>query len=120
MLGKVVYISDNMAHVKLEPGTKIVTNLINIHVILEDEQKRVLGEILDVDDNLIKIGLLGEYVGDVFYSGVIRKPTLSAKIRIISSEELSVITGYNDSSSLLLGMSPLYNSYPVYTNINKF
>lgn len=120
MLGKIVYISDNEAHVRLEPGTKIATNLINIHVILEDEQKRVLGEIVDVDDNLIKVGLLGEYVDNVFYSGVIRKPTLSAKIRIINNEELSVITGRNDATSLLLGVSPLYNNYPVYADINKF
>ena len=33
MLGKIVYISDNEAHVKLQEGAKIVTNLINIHVI---------------------------------------------------------------------------------------
>ena len=119
MLGKIVYISDNEAHVKLEPGTKIATNLINIHVILEDEEKRVLGEIVDVDDNLLKIGLLGEYVDNIFYSGVIRKPTLSAKIRVINSDELSVITGKNDQNSLLLGGSPLYNNYPVYADINK-
>ena len=41
MLGKIVYISDNEAHVKLEPGTKIATNLINIHVILENKKKRL-------------------------------------------------------------------------------
>ena len=119
MLGKVVYISDNEVHIRLNEGTNIVTNLINIHVILEDEQKRVLGEIVDVSENLIKVGLLGEYAGDTFYSGVIRKPTLNSKIRIISNEELSVITGRNDNNSFLLGMSPLYNNYPVYCNINK-
>ena len=119
MLGKIVYVSDNEAHVKLQEGTKVVTNLINIHVILEDDHKRVLGEIVDVNENLLKIGLLGEYVGDVFYSGVIRKPTLNAKIRIINGEELSVITGRNNESSFLLGVSPLYNDYPVYVDINK-
>lgn len=119
MLGKIVYISDNEAHVKLQEGTKVVTNLINIHVILEDDHKRVLGEILDINENLLKIGLLGEYVGNVFYSGVIRKPTLNAKIRIINGEELSVITGRNNESSFLLGVSPLYNNYPVYVDINK-
>lgn len=119
MLGKVVYISDNEAHVKINEGMNIVTNLVNIHVILEDEEKRVLGEIVDVSDNLLKIGLLGEYVGNVFYSGVIRKPTLNSKIRIISGEELSVITGKNDTNSFSLGVSPLYNNYPVYGDINK-
>lgn len=119
MLGKVVYISDNEAHVKINEGMNITTNLINIHVILEDEQKRVLGEIVDIDKDIIKIGLLGEYVGNVFYSGVIRKPTLNSKIRIINNEELGVITGKNDISSFLLGVSPLYNSYPVYVDINK-
>ena len=119
MLGKIVYISDNEAHVKIQEGTQIATNLINIHVILEDEHKRVLGEIVDVNENILKIGLLGEYVGNVFYSGVIRKPTLNAKIRIINGDELSVITGKNDENSFLLGVSPLYNNYPVYADINK-
>ncbi len=119
MLGKVVYISDNEAHVKINEGMNIVTNLVNIHVILEDEEKRVLGEIVDVNENLLKIGLLGEYVGNVFYSGVIRKPTLNSKIRIINGEELSVITGKNDTNSFSLGVSPLYNNYPVYGDINK-
>ena len=119
MLGKVIYISDNEAHVKISEGINITTNLINIHVILEDDQKRVLGEIVDIDKNILKIGLLGEYDGNVFYSGVIRKPTLNAKIRIINDEELGVITGKNDASSFLIGVSPLYNSYPVYVDINK-
>lgn len=119
MLGKVVYVSDNEVHVRVPDGANIVTNIINIHVILEDEQKRVVGEVVDITGNLIKIGLLGEYVGDTFYTGVIRKPTLNAKIRIINNEELSVITGRNDINSFHLGVSPLYNNYPVYGDINK-
>lgn len=119
MLGKVVYISDNEAHVKISQGMNIVTNLVNIHVILEDAEKRVLGEIVDVSGDLLKIGLLGEYVGNVFYSGVIRKPTLNSKIRIINEEELAVITGKDDINSFRLGVSPLYNNYPVYGDINK-
>lgn len=119
MLGKVVYVSDNEVHVRVPDGSNIVTNIINIHVILEDEQKRVVGEVVDITGNLIKIGLLGEYVEDTFYTGVIRKPTLNAKIRIINNEELSVITGRNDANSFPLGVSPLYNNYPVYGDINK-
>lgn len=119
MLGKVVYVSDNEVHVKVPENSNIVTNIINIHVILEDEQKRVVGEVVDITGNLIKIGLLGEYVGNTFYTGVIRKPTLNAKIRIINNEELSEITGKSDVNSFSLGVSPLYNNYPVYGNINK-
>ncbi len=119
MLGKVVYVSDNEVHVRVPEGSNLVTNIINIHVILEDEQKRVVGEVVDITGNLIKIGLLGEYVGDIFYTGVIRKPTLNAKIRIINNSELSEITGKNDIDSFSLGVSPLYNNYPVYGNINK-
>ncbi len=119
MLGKVVYVSDNEVHVRVPESSNLVTNIINIHVILEDEQKRVVGEVVDITGNLIKIGLLGEYVGNVFYTGVIRKPTLNAKIRIINNDELSVITGRNDANSFHLGVSPLYNNYPVYGNINK-
>ena len=40
------------------------------------------------------------------------------KIRIINANELAELTGYNDSHGMILGLSPLYNNYPIKVNID--
>lgn len=119
MLGKIVYISNNMAHVQIPPNVKISTNLMNMHVIFEDEKKKVLGEIDDIGQDLIKIRFLGEIVNNQFVGGVIRKPTIESNIRMINSEELKIIIGTNDKNSFMLGTSALYDNYPIMVNINE-
>ena len=119
MLGKIVYISNNMAHVQIPPNVKVSTNLMNMHVIFEDEKKKVLGEIDDIGQDLIKIRFLGEIVNNQFVGGVIRKPTIESNVRMINSEELKLIIGYNDKNSFMLGTSALYDNYPIMVNINE-
>ena len=119
MLGKIIYISNNMAHVQIPNNIKISTNLMNMHVIFEDEKKKVLGEIDDIGENIIKIRFLGEIVNNQFVGGVIRKPTMESNVRMINSEELKLIIGYNDKNSFMLGTSALYDNYPIMVNINE-
>ena len=119
MLGKIIYISNNMAHVQIPPNVKVSTNLMNMHVIFEDEKKKVLGEIDDISQDLIKIRFLGEIVNNQFVGGVIRKPTIESNVRMINSEELKLIIGYNDKNSFMLGTSALYDNYPIMVNINE-
>lgn len=118
MFGRIVYISDNVAHIEIPEGTPVATNLMNMHVVFEDELKKILGEVEDISEKLIKVGFLGEIVDNHFVGGVIRKPTLSAKIRVITKEELGLIVGAPTAGSMLLGVSPLYDEYPIYVNIN--
>ncbi len=118
MFGRIVYISDNVAHIEIPEGTPVATNLMNMHVVFEDEKKKILGEVEDISEKLIKVGFLGEIVDNHFVGGVIRKPTLSAKIRVITKEELGLIVGAPTNGSMLLGVSPLYDEYPIYVNIN--
>lgn len=118
MFGSIVYISDNLAHIKVQDGVPIATNLMNLHVIFEDENKKILGEVEDISKEIIKVRFLGEIVGNKFVGGVIRKPTLSAKLRIITNEEVSLIVGENNKNSIVLGHSPLYDNYPIRVDIN--
>src|SRR5574344_69812 len=105
MLGKIVYINNNTANVAIPEGTRISTNLINMHIIFEDEKKKVLGEIVDISSQLIKIRFLGEIVDNKFIGGVIRKPTVNANVRMINSEELKLLIGENKPGTFLLGTS---------------
>lgn len=118
MLGKIVYISNNTAHIKIPDGVKVATNLMNMHIVFEDENKKVLGEIDDISSDLIKVRFLGEIVDNSFIGGVIRKPTIEANTRLIKPEELKIIMGENKPGNFLLGTSALYNNYPLYIDIN--
>lgn len=118
MFGKIIYISDNVAHIEIPEGTPVAENLMNMHVVFEDDKKKILGEIEDISEKIIKIGFLGEIVNGKFVGGVIRKPTLSSKIRVITKEELALIIGDDTPGSMVLGMSPLYDDCPIRVDIN--
>ena len=119
MLGKIVYIGDNVAHLQIDKTQRLAENLMNMHIIFEDHNKKILGEAYDVGEDIIKVRFLGEIVGNHFVGGVIRKPTLSAKPRMITPEEIRLIVGEDNDSSLPLGHSPLYDNCPIHVDINE-
>ena len=116
MFKEIVAISKNYAMVRIE-GTSS-DDLLNMNLVFEDGGKKILGEVEEVDGNQIKVNFLGEFIEGKFYSGIIRKPSLSAKVRMIEKEELGELVGDNDKESMILGLSPLYNDYPVKINID--
>ena len=119
MLGKIVYVSDNSAHIKIELEKIGSIDLLNVHVIFEDDKKKILGEVRDISEDMMVVHFLGEIVNNKFIGGVIRKPNLKSRIRIISKQELSYILGNNDDKSFLVGYSALYDDMPIRCNINE-
>ena len=117
MFEKILSISKNNAIVKV--SNNIGDDILNYNVILEDKDKKILGEIDEIINNEAKITFLGEFINNRFYSGIIRRPTLNAVIRIINKDELGELVGDNDTKTMILGVSPLYNSYPIKVNINE-
>ncbi len=116
MFKEITAISKNYAIVKID--NVINDDLLNLNVIFEENNKRILGEIEEIINNEAKITFLGEFINDKFFDGIIRKPSINAKIRIINGNELAELTGYNDSTAMMLGLSPLYNNSPVKINID--
>ena len=118
MFGKIIYISDNTAEIAIPEGTPVATNLMNMHVVFEDENKKILGEVEDISKETIKVTFLGEILPDRFIGGVIRKPTMEAKLRLITKEELALIIGKPGVGRFELGVSPLYDDYPILGDVN--
>ena len=118
MFDKIVYLSDNIAHVTLSKTNQLSFNIMNMHVVFADQEKCILGEIEDIDEKLVKIRFLGEFNNNRFISGTIRKPLLNATIRLITQEEIPFIMGENTNENVFIGMSPLYNNYPIFSPIN--
>ena len=118
MFGKILYISDTEAHVEIPKDGSLSTNIMNMHVIFEDEKKKILGEVEDISSEIIKIRFLGEIVNNKFVGGVIRKPTFNSSLRLINQEEVALILGDDTASSFIIGESPLYDSHPISVDIN--
>ena len=118
MFGKILYISDNIAHVENKMNRDVAADLMNIHVIFEAKDQRILGEIVELNDEIIKIKFLGEYLGKKYLNGVLRKPLLNSNIRIINGEELMELVGTYTDKSFVLGDSAIYKNFKVCPSIN--
>lgn len=120
MFERIVFISDQGASVKLKEGADLAINLMNLHLVFEDKEKKVLGEVDDLQDGVVNTRFLGEIVNGHLIGGVLRKPSLDASIRVIEQNEIPMIVGENKPGNMLMGVSPFYNDYPVYLDVNNF
>ncbi len=119
MLGKVLTITKNSAIVSVNKETiNGIKDLINLHVVFEDADKKILGEVDSIEQDTIKVSFLGELTDNDFIGGLIKKPSLDANVRIINQEELKILTG-NEDRSIRLGVSPLYNDFPLNVSIDE-
>ena len=118
MFGKIIYISNSGATIEVNENTQL-SNLMNLHVVFEDGNRRILSEVETVDDNTIKVNFLGELINNIFVGGVIMKPSLESKLRIITPEELTAIVGTKNENTMYIGTSPLYDNCQIYTEINE-
>ncbi len=117
MFKEITAISKNYAIVKISKG--INEDILNLNAIFEERNKKILGEIEEIIDDTVKISFLGEFIDGKFYSGIIRKPSLTSNVRLINTDELNELVGVNDRYSMMLGLSPLYNNYPIRINIDR-
>lgn len=120
MFGKIKFIGENVAHVSKLESLADEADLMNIHVVFEAQDQKILGEVEEVNDTLIKIRFLGEFLPSGKYvSGVIRKPVLNSNIRPVNSSELMELVGKYDSTTFKVGQSSIYKDYTVCANINN-
>ncbi len=119
MLDKIIFINDNIAKIMITSDEALKENLVNIHLVFEDGERRILGEVNEVDNNIIIVQFLGEFKNNLFIPGIIKKPKLTSIVRVISEEELSIIMTKNDTKSFNLGKSILYDGYPVNVNVDS-
>ena len=120
MFDRIIYISDKSANVKLVENHDKTINLMNLHLIFEDRDKKVLGEVDDLDGDIVKVRFLGEIVDGRLIGGVLRKPSLDAAVRVIEQSEIPMIVGEEKQGYMELGVSPFYNDFPVYLDVNNF
>ena len=91
MLGNIIATDGNKIIVKLNVDLDKIHNLINLYVIMEDDEKKFVGEIIDIKDGNAIIALLGELLDNKFVFGIMSKPAFSASVKLISKEKAPLI-----------------------------
>ena len=123
MLGHIVGIVDEQILLKLAIDITKFENLVNVYVIIEDNNKKIIGEIIDIKDGIAYINLLGELINDKFVFGVMVKPSFSSTVKLISKEKVPMIISidnYQEDKDVYFGTSPVYEGVKIGVNINQF
>lgn len=122
-IGKILNIEGNVVTVKIDINVLSYGNLMNIHVVFDDGNKRIVGEVLKVDIEFLKISVVGEFIGEHFVPGITLKPAFSSVIRLVNKDELALILGRQeivDSGQIALGRSSVYTNYKINVDVNAF
>ena len=123
MLGKIIGIEENTVYVKLDIDLRKTESLISLHVLMQSDKRKIVGEITDVKDDTAYINLLGEIIDDNFVFGVVRKPAFGSKVSLISPDKINKIIGlddYKEDRDLYLGESSIYEGVKIGVNIDSF
>lgn len=123
MIGNIVGIEENTIFVKLNIKIEEVDSLINLYVVMENKDKRIVGEIANIKNLIAEISLVGEIIGNKFVPGIIQKPSFGSTVKLIARDKVDFIVGiedYNEKRDLYLGLSPIYPTIKIGTDINKF
>lgn len=123
MLGTIIGTNDNEVLIKLNINLYEFGSLINYYVIMEHEDRKIVGEIVDIKDNIAHANLLGEILGENFVPGVIRKPAFSSTVKLVSKEKVPLLISvdkYEENKHLYIGNSSVYDNVPICVDINTF
>ena len=122
MFGKILSSVDNTVVTENTSG-QIPLYLKGIHVGFPEQNKVIVGKIIDVKKESFTILLIGEIVNNTFITGIYEAPRLLNPPRIVTKQELETFIGnqdYHNPNTLLVGSSTLYPAFKVTVNLNDF
>lgn len=123
MLGTIVGIEEETVLLRLSIDLNTFQSLINMHVVMEETNNMLVGEITDIKSGIAYINLVGEIKDNEFVFGVVKKPSFGAHVKLISKEKIPMIIGipnYDEKKNVFIGESPIYPGVKVGFDINSF
>ncbi len=122
MLGKIDEIIDNSVIIKLDIDISEQPNLVNLHVVFEDEGKtKVVAEVANVNKDKMVANIVGEIKNGNFTPGA-SKPSFKSKVRLVKMDELALLLGDQETKfgQTNFGTSNVYEGYKINISINDF
>ena len=96
MLGKIVGIQENAVFLRLNVNLNEMQSIINLYILLEDKERKLIGEIVDIKNYIATVNLIGELIDNNFLFGISKKPSFSATSKLISKEKINSIIGLSN------------------------
>ncbi len=123
MLGKIIEVTEDSVLVNLSVDLNKVQNLVNHYVIIEDNDKKIIGEITSIKDKNANVLILGQLTNEGFVFGTTLKPSFSSSVKIVSNDKVPYIIGiekYEENKHLYFGKSPIYPEVKLGVRIDDF
>ena len=122
MLGKIQEIINNTVLIKLSIDINNQPNLINLHVIFEDGTQKIVGEIVNIGQEILKANIVGEIKDNSFAPGSSSKPSFKSIVRLVNAQELALLLGDQTikEGQTNFGTSNIYKGYKINVNVNDF
>lgn len=123
MLGQIEEIVDNSVTIKLAIDITEQPNLVNLHVVFEEDSgKKIVAEIANVDKVKMIANVVGEINDNWFTPGASSKPSFKSKVRLITMDELELLFGKQETEFgyTNFGTSNVYEGYKINVPINEF
>ena len=123
MIGHIIGIDSNIILVSLDIDITKQPNIIGLHIVCEEKEKKTVAEIISIEKNLLKASIVGELMpNNTFITGTNSKPSFASTVRIIKLPELSQLFGPQEqtSSNVFLGTSNTYENYRINIDVNAF
>lgn len=119
MFDKIVHVSDTYIEVTLKGLEQNTDNMLDMMVAVIEKDRAILGQVDELDTEKAKISLFAELSGGRLTPGVLRRPALDAQIRPLHENELPILLGVENKTSLYLGQNPNYKDAKVYVDVNE-
>ena len=122
MIGSVLEIIDNRVIIKLAIDINQQPNLIGLHVVFDDIDKKIAAEVVNVSQEVMTTVIVGEFIDKQFIPGATKKPSFKSQPRLITLEELEYMLGSQTVSpnETNFGTSNIYDGYKINVNVNDF
>ena len=122
MIGNIIEVLGNRVRVNLAIDITGQNNFLGVHVIFEDNDKKIVGEIVFLDKKECHINIVGEILGDKLIYGINDRPAFKSKVRIITMPELEIILGKQEKTKdkTFFGLSTVYKNYKINVDTNSF
>lgn len=122
MLGTILEINDNNVSIKLSIDINEQPNLVNLHVVFEYQDKKIVGEIVKVTQTQMISSIVGEINDGHFTPGASTKPSFKSQVRLIRMDELELLLGKQETVAgvTFFGTSNVYDNYRINVDINDF
>lgn len=120
MFGDIISVVDRKM-VLVNLSKRVESNLVGVHIVFEESFK-VVCEITSITRDTIECVMVGEFINNVFNSGIVHKPTKNAKVRIVNRDEVISLVGNQEvdtPNSIYIGKSVTYDGFNVSANIDN-